>query len=80
MAEAIREPNPTSSTLSSSRSRTCSMHRFVNEREVESILRWSDQVPVKTFNSNPPTTSDPAVQAYIEAKMALLRSHAPTKG
>lgn len=56
------------------------MHRFVNEREVESILRWSDQVPVKTFNSNPPTTSDPAVQAYIEAKMALLRSHAPTKG
>jgi len=43
----------------------------MDDRELEAIRTWSDKVPSK---SGKVYDQDPAVQAYMEAKLALFRS------
>jgi hypothetical protein len=72
---------PASVASSSSGASTRSTHHFVGERKAEAIHRWNEQVPNKlTDESCSQGLSDPSIQAYIEAKLALLRSSTPTKG
>jgi hypothetical protein len=78
MAQPTRNPNASASTSSTcSRSSTRSTHRYVDEREAELIQDWSSQVPDKLPKEM--TISDPSVQAYIAATLALLRSNTPTR-
>jgi hypothetical protein len=60
---------------------TRSTHHFVDESKADAIHRWNEQVPTKlTDDRGSKGLSDPSIQAYIEAKMALLRSSTPTTG
>jgi hypothetical protein len=66
---------------SSSGASTRSTHQFVGESKADAIHRWNEQVPTKlTDDRGSKGLSDPSIQAYIEAKMALLRSSTPTTG
>jgi hypothetical protein len=72
---------PASVASSSSGASTRSTHHFVGDRKAEAIHRWNDQVPDKlTDERGSKSLSDPCIQAYIEAKLALLRSITPTTG
>jgi len=72
---------PASIASSSSGASTRSTHRFVGERQAEAIQQWNEQVPDKlTENPGSQGLSDPSVQAYIEAKLALLRISKLTRG
>ena len=72
---------PASVASSSSGVSTRSTHHFVGERQAEAIQRWNEQVPDKLIeNRGSQGLSDPSVQAYIEAKLALLRNSTHPRG
>lgn len=73
-----RASAPTSSTCS--RRSTINTHHYVGEREAEVIHEWSSRVPDKLPKEGTQAAIlDPSVQAYIAAKLALLRSSTPTR-
>lgn len=55
------------------------MHRYLGDSEANAIRSWSKGVPSKSGKSQTPTAQDPAIQAYIEAKMALLQGTKTSK-
>lgn len=64
-----------SSTASSSK--TKAYHTFLDEREKSAIDNWNQEVPKKSARAtNVPEQQDPAIQAYLQAKMALFRNAA----
>jgi len=81
MAQPTYNEQASASTSSTcSRSSTHSTHHYVGEREAEAIQAWSSRVPDKLPKEHIQTTiSDPSVQAYIVAKLALLRSSTPSR-
>ncbi|KAM0723887.1 hypothetical protein Q7P37_000877 [Cladosporium fusiforme] len=75
MAEEARKPHMQSSASSStSASDTSRTSRYVNEGKAKAIQQWNAQVVAGMSNNDNTTMTDPSVQAYIEAKMALLQS------
>lgn len=55
------------------------MHRYMGDHEANAIRSWSDRVPSKSSKYQAESSQDPAIQAYIEAKMALLKGSVAAK-
>lgn len=57
-----------------------SMHRYLGKAESAAIENWNKRVPSKNHESGRSLgAQDPAVQAYIEAKMALFKKNEPPR-
>lgn len=81
MAQPIFNERASASTSSTrSRRSTINTHHYVGEREAEVIQEWSSRVPDKLPKEHSSAAIlDPSVQAYIAAKLALLRSSTPAR-
>lgn len=77
MAKPTRDTDAFSS-VSSNSSISCP-HQFVKQHQAEAIERWSSQVPSKASWKDFMNAPDPSIQAYIEAKLALLQHGTLTK-
>lgn len=78
MAKPTLDTDASSSVSSSNSSISCP-HQFVNQHKAEAIEKWSAQVPSKASWKALMNAPDPSIQAYIEAKLALLQRGTPTK-
>ncbi|KAH9831070.1 hypothetical protein Tdes44962_MAKER02148 [Teratosphaeria destructans] len=65
-------PDTTSTTSTDSSTAASSAHAFLRDGEISAIETWNDSIPAKSMR--PKDDQDPAVEAYMQAKMALFNS------
>jgi hypothetical protein len=88
MSHAVRKSRRSKAKKTSSSSRPhvtpasddC-QHPYLAERQMTAIQKWNETVPKKHTKTNlKPEQQDPAIQAYLEAKLALFRNAELAKG
>jgi len=67
-----KKPRTAASTKSLGPRASSTSHPYLGKREVSAIEDWNEGIPSKKTKTN--VEEDPAVKAYMQAKMALFHT------
>lgn len=73
-AKRTKKPRVAASTVSTStKSSSSSTHPYLGNKEVSAIEHWNESIPTKSKRAtDTPNDVCPAIQAYMQAKVALF--------